>query len=264
MMKKSLLAVAILTSTLGLQACKKDSPAAQDEASASTVSQAANQGSGEIDLSSEKSKLSYILGLEVGGQFASQDIEIDIDLVASGMRDAFAGNEPRLSEEEMQKTALSFQQKMMEKQQQMQAEMEAQRLASGEANKMAGEKFLAENATKEGVMTTDSGLQYKVITAGDGSKPSADDTVTVHYTGRLIDGTVFDSSVERGEPATFPLNAVIPGWTEALQLMPEGSKWEIYLPSDLAYGPGGAGQQIGPNSTLIFEVELLKASTDSE
>lgn len=126
-----------------------------------------------------------------------------------------------------------------------------------EAAKADGVKFLEENKKKEGVQTTASGIQYKVNTMGTGPKPLATDRVKVHYTGKLIDGTVFDSSVERGEPAVFPLNGVIPGWTEALQLMPVGSKWTIYLPSDLAYGERGAGQQIPPHSTLIFEVELI-------
>ncbi|MCB1616501.1 MAG: FKBP-type peptidyl-prolyl cis-trans isomerase [Pseudomonadales bacterium] len=266
-MKKTLVAIAVITTALGLQSCKENTAPSTSTDTVATVSPAAapaKSSADDIDLSTEKNRLSYILGLEVGGQFANQNIEIDVDYVAAGMRDAFSGKEPRLSEEEMQKTAMAFQKQMMEKQQKMQAEMEAQRLAQGEVNKMEGEKFLAENAVKEGVNTTESGLQYKIITEGSGPKPSAEDVVTVHYVGKLINGTVFDSSIERGEPATFALNQVIPGWTEALQLMPEGSKWEIYLPSDLAYGPGGAGRDIGPNSTLIFEVELLKASQDEE
>ena len=133
-----------------------------------------------------------------------------------------------------------------------------------EANKKEGEEFLASNKTKEGVVTTASGLQYKVITAGTGPSPKASDKVSVHYRGTLIDGTEFDSSYRRGEPVSFPVKGVIAGWTEALQLMKEGAKWELYIPSELAYGPGGTGGPIGPNATLIFEVELLQASVSSE
>jgi FKBP-type peptidyl-prolyl cis-trans isomerase len=135
--------------------------------------------------------------------------------------------------------------------------MQAEQKAAADKNLADGEAFLKENATKEGVVTTESGLQYKIVTAGDGPKPGAGDVVKVHYRGTLLDGTEFDSSYKRGEPVTFPVGGVIPGWVEALQLMPVGSKWELYIPSGLAYGPGGAGNQIGPNSTLKFEVELL-------
>ena len=134
--------------------------------------------------------------------------------------------------------------------------------AEGEKNKKEGEKFLADNKTKDGIKVTDSGLQYEVLKEGTGPKPKATDKVKVDYTGKLLDGTVFDSSVERGKPATFGVNQVIPGWTEALQMMPVGSKWRIFIPSDLAYGPRGAGKDIGPNSTLIFDVELLGIVTD--
>jgi FKBP-type peptidyl-prolyl cis-trans isomerase FkpA len=162
------------------------------------------------------------------------------------------GAAPRIAPADAEKIMKEFQESMMKKK-----EEEAKKLSEG--NKTAGEKFLAENKTKEGVQTTASGLQYKIITAGNGVKPKATDTVKVQYTGKLLDGKVFDSSVQRGggEPAQFQVSQVIPGWVEALQLMPQGSKWEIYIPSDLAYGPAGM-QTIPPASTLIFEVELLE------
>jgi FKBP-type peptidyl-prolyl cis-trans isomerase len=142
--------------------------------------------------------------------------------------------------------------------------MQAEQKVAADKNLADGEAFLKENATKEGVVTTESGLQYKIITAGEGPKPGAEDVVKVHYRGTLLDGTEFDSSYKRNEPVTFPVGGVIPGWVEALQLMPVGSKWELYIPSGLAYGPGGAGGQIGPNSTLKFEVELLSIEPKKE
>ena len=156
-----------------------------------------------------------------------------------------------MTAEEIAETMQAFQQQQM-------AKMQEEQAAAGAKNAEAGEAFLAENGKQEGVVTTDSGLQYKVVTKGDGAKPKADDLVSVHYKGTLLDGKEFDSSYKRGEPAEFGVNQVIPGWTEALQLMPVGSKWELVIPADLAYGPGGAGGDIGPNSTLQFEVELLE------
>jgi len=214
-------------------------------------------------LETEDQKVSYIIGMNMGNNLQQQGLNLDADLVASGIKDVMSGGEPKLSEEEIAATMQSFQQKMMAKQQEEMATREAERLAAAETNQQAGEAFLAENAAKEGVVTTESGLQYKVITEGTGPKPAETDTVSVHYRGTLIDGTEFDSSHKRGQPATFAVNAVIQGWIEGLQLMPEGSKWELYIPSELAYGPGGTGGAIGPNAALIFEVELLKVNPGS-
>jgi FKBP-type peptidyl-prolyl cis-trans isomerase len=171
-------------------------------------------------------------------------------VLSEGIEDALSGKESRLSEEEMGSSLSNLRQKSMTA---MQEALKEQ----AEKNLVEGEKFLTENKTKEGVKTTASGLQYKIIEEGKGPSPKAGDTVTVNYRGTLIDGTQFDSSYDRGQPATFPLTGVIPGWTEALQMMKKGSKWELYIPPDLAYGDRGAGNRIPPNSTLIFEVELI-------
>ncbi|HAB18794.1 MAG TPA: FKBP-type peptidyl-prolyl cis-trans isomerase [Verrucomicrobiota bacterium] len=201
------------------------------------------------DLKDPKQKLSYALGTQIGANFQSKGIEVDPKAVAAGIADGIAGKN-NLSDAELREVMTDFQTQMM-------AKMQARQQADGEKNAKAGQEFLAANAKKEGVKTTASGLQYKVIKSGTGKTPTAKDTVKVHYHGTLIDGTVFDSSVEKGEPATFPVNQVIPGWTEVLQLMKEGDKWQVYIPSKLAYGEGGAGGKIGPNSALIFDVELL-------
>ena len=166
------------------------------------------------------------------------------------MRDAFEGAEARLTDEEINAEMVAFQGKL-------EAEREAEQAVVADGNAEAGAAFLAENAQREGVVVTESGLQYEVVTAGEGQSPSPEDQVEVHYRGTLIDGTVFDSSYDRGQTVTFGVTQVIPGWTEALQLMKEGAKYNLYIPSELAYGAGGAGQVIGPNSTLIFEVELI-------
>jgi FKBP-type peptidyl-prolyl cis-trans isomerase FklB len=201
-------------------------------------------------LKSEKEKVSYIIGVNIGRNLKAQSVDVDPDLVDRGLKDALSGGKILLTDEEMKTTMTALQQELMKKH-----EEELKKLA--EKNKTEGEAFLAANKKKEGVVTLPSGLQYKVITEGKGKSPKATDTVTVNYTGKLINGTEFDSSYKRGQPATFALNGVIAGWTEALQLMKEGSKWELYIPANLAYGEKGAGNVIGPDSTLIFEVELL-------
>ena len=201
-------------------------------------------------LTSERDKISYALGLEMGNNLKRQGIDIDPTLLGQGIKDALAGGTPRLSEAEAREAVMKFQKDQMAKQQ------EAQKAASAKA-KAEGDAFLAANAKKDGVVTLPSGLQYKVITQGTGATPKASDTVSVHYRGRLVDGTEFDSSYKRNEPTSFPVGGVIPGWTEALQLMKVGSKWELYVPAKLAYGDRGAGGVIPPGATLTFEVELL-------
>ncbi len=202
-------------------------------------------------LKSKKDKVSYGIGADIARNMKVQSIDIDPDLVARGMKDVLSGGKTLMSEEEIKETLTALRQEVMARQ--------AEELKKiGEKNKKEGEAFLEENKKKEGVKTLPSGLQYKVITEGTGKTPKATDTVTVNYRGTLVNGTEFDSSYKRGQPATFPVNGVIPGWTEALQLMKEGAKWQLFIPSGLAYGERGAGGGIiGPNSVLIFDVELI-------
>lgn len=199
----------------------------------------------------EEQKTSYALGMNIMGNLAELPIEIDVDSVIAAIKDVSAGKETALKVEEYHKYMQEFQRKVQQAGQQAVAK-------AAENNKKAGAEFLAENAKKEGVKVTASGLQYRVITEGSGNKPAATSKVKVHYTGKLTDGTVFDSSVQRGEPIDFALNQVIAGWTEGVQLMTPGSKYEFFIPSDLAYGDRGAGNAIPPGATLIFEVELLE------
>ncbi|MDF1823185.1 MAG: FKBP-type peptidyl-prolyl cis-trans isomerase [Verrucomicrobiales bacterium] len=193
-------------------------------------------------------RVSYAYGLMIARQLGERGVEIDIDQFLAAFKTVNAGGEPILSEDEVA-SAFEESQKMVDA-----------KSAQGEdkANLEAGQKYLEENAKKEGVEVTESGLQYEILEEGDGKKPGATDNVTVHYHGTLLDGTVFDSSVDRGEPTSFPLNRVIPGWTEGVQLMPLGSKFRFTIPYNLAYGSRGAGADIKPYSTLVFEVELLE------
>ena len=201
-------------------------------------------------LKTPKDKTSYAMGMNIGTGLRKQGIDIDAAIMARGLRDAFSNGKTLLSEEEVHNILTQLQNDIRKKQQEL-----AQ--VAGDANKKQGVAFLEANKTKEGVVTLPSGLQYKVLQAGNGPKPAATDTVVCNYRGTLLDNTEFDSSYKRGQPATFPVSGVIKGWTEALQLMPVGSKWQLFIPADLAYGDRGAGGQIGPGSTLIFEVELL-------
>lgn len=265
MINKKLAIIGLMASAVLVAGCKED----------------AKKQAPKLDTLEQK--VSYLIGQNIGGSIKQNGIVLDQDAFILGLNEVKApaspetqaklaelqkkapetltaeekaeleklkGAAPRISPEDAEKIMKEFQENMMKKK-----EEEAKKLSEG--NKAAGDKFLAENKTKEGVQTTASGLQYKIITAGNGVKPKATDTVKVHYTGKLLDGKVFDSSVQRGEPVEFPVSGVIPGWVEALQLMPQGSKWEVYIPSDLAYGPTG-NQAIPPASTLIFEVELLE------
>jgi FKBP-type peptidyl-prolyl cis-trans isomerase len=207
-------------------------------------------------LKTQVEKRSYALGLDLGRQLRKESLEVDPARFAQGFKDALAGNQALMSDEEVRAAIVDLQNEMRAKQAQAQKEL-------AEKNKQAGEAFLAENKKKEGVVTLPSGLQYKILKAGDGKKPTAEDTVVCQYRGTLIDGKEFDSSYKRNQPATFPVNRVIKGWTEALQLMPTGSKWQLFIPPDLAYGERGAGADVPPNSTLIFEVELVSIQPKS-
>lgn len=197
-----------------------------------------------------KDKVSYSIGLDLGAYLTSMKGKVDFDILKQGLDDGFSGAEPKLSKEEMTAAQEEFAATL-------QAEQAAQIEEMKEKNSAAGQAYLEENKNKEGVMVTESGLQYEVITAGEGEMPSADDTVKVDYVGTLIDGTEFDSSIERGEPVTFPVGQVIPGWTEALQQMKVGGKHRVVIPAALAYGEAGAPPVIEPNSVLVFEIELL-------
>lgn len=201
-------------------------------------------------LKTDKDKTSYALGVAVGKSFQAQGVEADPNLIAQGLKDAYTNGKLLISDDEFKALMTAFQQSMTEKQ-------AAAKAAQADANKKAGVEFLAENAKKDGVMTTPSGLQYKVITAGTGTKPTDADTVTCQYRGTLIDGTEFDSSYKNGQPAVLEVGRVIPGFKEALKLMPVGSKYQFFIPADQAYGERGAGNVIGPNSALIFEIELI-------
>jgi FKBP-type peptidyl-prolyl cis-trans isomerase len=201
-------------------------------------------------LKNQKDKVSYAIGLDIGTTMKRQLIDVDQSLMSKGIQDGLSGATPILNQEQIKQVMSTFQKDQMEKQ-------AAARKATGEKNEQEGKKFLEENKKKEGVKTTASGLQYKVIKEGNGPKPKENDTVEVNYRGTLIDGTEFDSSYKRGKSAKFPVNRVIKGWTEGLQLMSKGSKYQFFIPPDLAYGERGAGGEIGPNATLIFDVELL-------
>jgi FKBP-type peptidyl-prolyl cis-trans isomerase FklB len=207
-------------------------------------------------LESTDEKVSYGMGLVMGQRMSNDLPNLKMEQFLQGIQHGHAGDEEqtRMSREEIQEALMAYQTQLQE-----QESAQAEELAK--KNKEAGEQFLAENAKRDGVKTTESGLQYEILEEGDGEKPTAEDRVQVHYTGELISGEVFDSSRERGEPVTFGLNQVIPGWTEGLQLMSEGSRAKLYIPSELAYGPGG-NQRIGPNETLVFDVELLEINPE--
>ena len=240
-MKRNLLVAAAISAVLA--GCN------QQETDTS-ASQSTDVSSNASELDSAAKRVSYGMGIGLGDRIAQEKIEIDADSFALGLKHAIEGSDRLMTEEQVMTEMQAFQQKQME-------QKKADQAAIADVNKQSGEAFLAENAKKEGVVSLDSGLQYSVITEGSGAKPAATDTVEVHYKGTLIDGTEFDSSYKRNATVSFPVNGVIAGWTEALQLMPVGSKWNLYIPSDLAYGPGGTGGPIGPNATLLFEVELV-------
>jgi FKBP-type peptidyl-prolyl cis-trans isomerase FklB len=211
-----------------------------------------------LTLKTQKEKASYAIGLNIGKSMHKDSVDVDPNIVLRGMKDGLAGNKPLLTDDEARATMVALQTDLRKKQ-------EEKMLVQGEDNKKEGETFLADNKTKDGVVTLPSGLQYKILKEGTGPKPAATDTVVCNYKGTLLDNTEFDSSYKRGQPATFPVSGVIKGWTEALQLMPVGSKWQLFIPSDLAYGArGGPGGGIGPNATLVFEVELMSIQPKAE
>ena len=201
-------------------------------------------------LTTDLDKLSYSVGIDLGKNLKRQGIEVNPSVMAKGIEDGMSGGKMLMTDQQMKDTLSKFQKDLM-------AKHAAQFDKQSSVNKAKGDAFLMQNKAKEGVVTLSSGLQYKIITPGKGAKPTKDDEVTVEYTGKLIDGTVFDSTEKTGKPATFKVSQVIPGWTEALQLMPAGSTWEIYVPANLAYGARNVGGPIGPNETLIFNVHLI-------
>lgn len=211
---------------------------------------AAADATATTSLNSDMDKLSYSIGADLGKNFKKQGIEISPAAMAKGLQDGMSGGQLLLTEQQMKDVLNKFQKDLM-------AKRNAEFTKKAEENKAKGEAFMSQNKAKEGVVSLPSGLQYKIIQTGTGAKPAKDDTVTVEYTGKLIDGQVFDSTEKTGKPATFKVSQVIPGWTEALQLMPAGSTWEVYVPASLAYGPRSVGGPIGPNETLIFKIHLI-------
>jgi FKBP-type peptidyl-prolyl cis-trans isomerase FklB len=203
-----------------------------------------------LTLTTRKDKVSYAIGMSIGQNMKKDSVDVDPAILARGLKDAMTSAKPLMTDDEAKVVMTEFRNEMTSKK-----AAEAKQI--GDTNKQAGQQFLAANKAKEGVITLPSGLQYKILKEGTGPKPAATDTVVTNYRGSLINGTEFDSSYKRGEPATFPVGQVIKGWTEALQLMPVGSKWQLFVPAELAYGERSPGPEIGPNSTLIFDIELL-------
>lgn len=247
-MKKTL--VALLVASLCAVASLAQTAKPESKPAEKTAAKTGEKPAAKAEFKSEQEKLSYALGVDIGMRL--KDLETDIDLAAflKGVEDRLEDREPALSVEELNTVKKTFFDKKKE-------ETEAKKKALTEANKAAGEKFLAENKAKPGVKVTASGLQYEVLQEGTGEVPKSTDKVKVHYRGTLLNGTEFDSSHKRGQPATFPVSGVIKGWTEGLQLMKVGSKYKFFIPSELAYGERGAGKDIGPFATLVFEVELI-------
>jgi FKBP-type peptidyl-prolyl cis-trans isomerase FklB len=240
------------SSTQGSTAGAKTGQAAGTKTGQGTTATRKPGTGAPLVLKTQKEKASYAIGANIGKGLHRDGVDVDPALIQRGIRDAIAGGKLLLTDEEMKAALMTLQADLKKKQ-------DAEASAAADANKKEGETFLAANKGKEGVTTLPDGLQYKILTPGNGPKPSATDTVVCNYKGTLINGTEFDSSYKRGQPVTFPVGQVIKGWTEILQLMPVGSKWEVYIPSDLAYGPQGPGRggPIGPNETLVFEIELV-------
>jgi FKBP-type peptidyl-prolyl cis-trans isomerase FklB len=225
-------------------------PPAKTSSTTTAHHAAATKKAPPLTLKTQKDKFSYALGMNLGANLHKQSVDVDPAILLQGLKDATAGGKTLMTDDEARAALMETQNELRKKQQEKMQ-------ALGEQNKKDGDVFLAANKTKEGVVTLPSGLQYKILSAGTGPKPTPTDTVVCNYRGTLLDGKEFDSSFKRGQPATFPVGRVIKGWTEALQLMPVGSKWQLFIPPDLAYADHGAGPDIGPNATLTFEVELL-------
>lgn len=253
------------TSTVATQtapAKPKAAPAAVQASSAHTKTGTAVQNGSAPVYTSQKDRMSYAVGMNIADTLRTKKYDLNPEAVAQGLKDSLSGGKLQMTEPEADSmvTILKDEMKARKEAEQEQAEQQAtaeQRTQAAEANKKEGEAFFAANKTKEGIVVLPSGLQYRILKQGDGPKPTSADNVVCNYRGTMINGTEFDSSYKRGKPITFPVSGVIKGWTEALQLMPTGSKWQLFIPSDLAYGPRGAGGLIGPNATLIFEVELI-------
>jgi FKBP-type peptidyl-prolyl cis-trans isomerase len=262
-MKTAINLLAVGTLLLGHALAQTPAPATPPASSTKTQTPAAKhpaaaaKTTAPLVLKTQKDKFSYALGMKMGANLQRQSVPVDATILARGLKDGLAGGKTLLTDAEAQAAITAVQDEMRKQQQEKMKQ-------AGEVNKKEGTDFLAANKGKDGVVTQPSGLQYKILTEGKGPKPTASDSVVCNYRGTLINGTEFDSSYKRGQPATFPVGGVIKGWTEALQLMPVGSKWQLFIPPDLAYGERGAGADIGPDSTLIFEVELLSIEDKSK
>ena len=229
---------------------KTQQSTAAKPATTATKSSTAAKSASAMTLTTPKDKVSYAIGLNMGRGMKKDAVEVEPSIVARGIKDGLAGGKTLLTEDEVKAALVALQGDVQKRQEESMAQL-------GEVNKKTGDAFLAQNKTKDGVVTLPDGLQYKILTQGTGPKPTAKDSVVCNYRGTLIDGKEFDSSYKRGQPATFPVGQVIPASTEALQLMPVGSKWQLFIPAELAYGTRSPSPDIGPNATLIFEVELI-------
>src|SRR5579872_5173526 len=249
----AILALGLLACGVGAQQAPAKAPAtppAKSPAPAKAPAASGQSAATAPGLKTQKDKVSYAIGMEMGKGVKAQGIDVDPAILAQGLRDAMSGAKPQMSEDELKQVITGLQADMRQKQMQMQE-------AAAAENKTKGDAFLAENGKKDGVVTLPDGLQYKILTAGQGKKPAESDTVMCNYKGTFVDGTEFDSSAQAGKPVPFEVKNVIPGFKEVLQLMPVGSKWQVFIPSNLAYGERGAGGVIGPNSTLVFEIEVV-------
>jgi FKBP-type peptidyl-prolyl cis-trans isomerase len=222
------------------------------------------QAEAAIPLDNEVDQISYIVGAQTAQQFTMFEMQLNPDVVKRAIEDVNKNRQLLLTEEEMMEVSQNFQQKQMEKQQEMMRKQQEEMTAKAGENKKAAEEFLAENAKRDGIKTTESGLQYMVLKEGTGDSPTIQDEVRVHYHGKLMDDTVFDSSIDRGQPITLSLNRVIEGWQEAIPMMKEGARWRLFIPPDLGYGDAGAPPDIPPGSLLIFDVELIDVINEDE